>query len=211
MCRIETKDDMLHKPTEVAFYTTRFGFMRRDSTPSQPLDKQFIWMAKLTAKPGKRDAVLEAARIHTGNVDRDEKETYSFVVLESQDNDVDVLLFERYSSEKYFKEVHFTSDSMQEYRGKVWRWRWSSSRIAHTNNPPCRQGLFWKDGRVRASGSLRASWTRGRRCIERSKTPGGQYFIEVEGISSFESSSGHPVSELSVGRQAPFLKRTLRL
>ena len=33
---------MLHKPTEVAFYTTKFGFMQRDSQPSQPLAKQFI-------------------------------------------------------------------------------------------------------------------------------------------------------------------------
>lgn len=117
--RIESKEDMLHKPTEVAFYTTKFGFLQRSDTPKEALGEQFIWMAKLTAKPGKRDEVLEAARTHTGNVERDEKETFSFVVLESQDNEVDVLLFERYSSEKYFKEVHFTSESMKEYRGKV--------------------------------------------------------------------------------------------
>lgn len=110
---------MLHKPTDVAFYTTKFGFLQRSDTPGEPLNEQFIWMAKLTAKPGKRDEVLEAARIHTGNVERDEERTYSFAVLESQDNDVDVLLFERYASEKYFREVHFTSESMKEYRGKV--------------------------------------------------------------------------------------------
>lgn len=117
--RIETKEDMLHKPTEVAFYTTKFGFMHRPDTPKEQLGEQFIWMARLTAKPGKRGEVLEAARTHTGNVERDEKGTYTFVVLESQDNDVDVLLFERYSSKKYFDEVHFTSESMKEYRTKV--------------------------------------------------------------------------------------------
>lgn len=119
--RIETKEDMLHKPTEVAFYTTQFGFLHRSDTPKEPLGEQFVWMAKLTAKPGKRGEVLEAAKIHTGNVERDEKETFSFVVLESQDNDADVLLFERYSSKKYFDEVHFTSESMKEYRSKVSR------------------------------------------------------------------------------------------
>lgn len=192
---------MLHKPTEVAFYTTKFGFMQRDNTPSQPLDKQFIWMAKLTAKPGKRDEVLEAARIHTGNVERDEKETYSFVVLESQDNDVDVLLFERYSSEKYFKEVHFTSDSMQEYRGKVSKYRWPSSQIAHADILPCRQVLFWKGGRVRDSASWRASWIKGRRCIEALTIPDQQRSINIEQLPAFESSSIQPASESSIGKR----------
>lgn len=110
---------MLHEPTQVAFYTPLFGFMHRLSPPKEPLNEQFIWMAKLTAKSGKRDEVVSVARTHAGNVERDEEETYSFVVLESQDNEVDLLLFERYSSERYFRDVHFTSESMKMYREKV--------------------------------------------------------------------------------------------
>ena len=74
---------------------------------------------ELTAKPGGRDQILEACRVHSGNVERTEKECFSFLVLERTDNDVDILLFERYSGEKFFKEVHFVSDSMKEYREKV--------------------------------------------------------------------------------------------
>ena len=110
---------MLDKPTEIAFYATKCGFMQRDNVPSVPLDKQFMWLAKLTAQPGKRDQIVEACRIHAENVKRTEEETFSFVVLESTDNDVDLLLFERYSSEQYFKDVHFVSDSMKEYREKA--------------------------------------------------------------------------------------------
>lgn len=110
---------MLHEPTQVAFYASKFGFQQRQDSPEVSLGDQFIWMAILTAKAGKRDEVLEACRIHTGNVERDEKETFSFVVLSSQDNDNDILLLERYSSEKYFEDVHFTSESMKEYRAKV--------------------------------------------------------------------------------------------
>lgn len=131
---------MLHKPTEVAFYTTKFGFLQRADAPREALGEQFIWLAKLTAKPGKRDDVLEAARVHTGNVERDEKETYSFVVLESQDNDVDVLLFERYSGETYFKEVHSTSESMQEYRAKVSWEEWNGVVVLRADG--------WTDGAV---------------------------------------------------------------
>ena len=110
---------MLEKPTEIAFYETKFGFLQREDVPSTPLDSHFIWIAKLTAQPGKRGEIVDACRVHAGNVERTEKETFSFLVLESTDNDVDLLLFERYASEKYFKDVHFVSESMKEYRGKV--------------------------------------------------------------------------------------------
>ncbi|KAK3716955.1 hypothetical protein LTR37_006010 [Vermiconidia calcicola] len=119
MPRIETKEQMLDKPTEIAFYATKFGFLQREDAPSVALDEQFIWVAKLTAQPGKRDEMVEACRIHTENVKRTENETFTFLVLESTDNDVDILLFERYSSESYFKDVHSTSDSMKEYRSKI--------------------------------------------------------------------------------------------
>ena len=84
-----------------------------------PAGDQFIWIAKFKAKPGKRPDLMSAILTHTANVTRDEDETLSFLVLESTDDDVSVVLFERYTSEKYFKEVHFTSDSMKEYRSKV--------------------------------------------------------------------------------------------
>lgn len=113
------KLDTRSGPPELSFFTSKGGFLGRDETPSLPLGDQFIWLAKLKAHPGKRDEMIKAALIHADNVKRTEDETLSFVVLESTEDDVSIVLFERYTSEKYFKDVHAVSETMQEYRGKV--------------------------------------------------------------------------------------------
>lgn len=86
-----------------------------------PVKDQFIWIAKLKAHPGKRDELIKVILTHATNVERDEEETLTFLVLESSDDADAVVLFERYTSEKYFREVHFASKSMAEYREKVRR------------------------------------------------------------------------------------------
>ena len=62
---------------------------------------------------------MQAILTHTGNVQRTEDQTLSFLALESIEDDVSIVLFERYTTKKYFEEVHFTSDSMKEFRSKV--------------------------------------------------------------------------------------------
>jgi quinol monooxygenase YgiN len=62
---------------------------------------------------------MEAILTHTGNVQRTESDTLSFLALESTEDDVSIVLFERYTTKRYFDEVHFTSDSMKEFRSKV--------------------------------------------------------------------------------------------
>lgn len=80
---------------------------------------QFVWIAKLDSHPGKFNEFVDALKTHAANVERTEDETLSFLVLQSQDTENSVTLFERYTSEEYFKDVHSTSESMQEYRKKV--------------------------------------------------------------------------------------------
>lgn len=110
---------LVSAPSELSFFQPKGGFLYRDQTPSVPLNKQFVWIAKFKAHPGKREEFMEAILTHTGNVQRDENETLSFLVLESIEDDVSIVLFERYTSEEYFKNVHFTSDSMKEFRANV--------------------------------------------------------------------------------------------
>jgi quinol monooxygenase YgiN len=62
---------------------------------------------------------MQAILTHTGNVQRTEDQTLSFLALESIEDDISIVLFERYTTKKYFEEVHFTSDSMKEFRSKV--------------------------------------------------------------------------------------------
>ena len=113
------KEDTRAKPVEAQFYKPRGGFLSREQPPSLPLDDQFIWIANFKAKPGKRDELMDVVLTHTKNVERDEKDTSSFLVLEKTDDDVSICLFERYTSEEYFKTTHVTSNSMQEFRSKV--------------------------------------------------------------------------------------------
>lgn len=62
---------------------------------------------------------MDAILTHTGNVHRTEPETLSFLALENTEDADAIVLFERYTTKKYFEEVHFTSDSMKEFRSKV--------------------------------------------------------------------------------------------
>lgn len=63
---------------------------------------------------------MDAILTHTGNVQRTESETLSFLALESTEDEDSIVLFERYTTKKYFEEVHFTSDSMKDFRSKVY-------------------------------------------------------------------------------------------
>jgi quinol monooxygenase YgiN len=109
---------MAKEPSRTSF-TPHTGYLYRDQLPSAKISDQFIWIAKIDTLPGKRPELLKAIHTHTGNVKRTEEGTLSFLVLESKDNETSVTLLERYISEKYFKEVHAVSASMQEYRDKT--------------------------------------------------------------------------------------------
>lgn len=104
---------------EVQTYTPKGGFLWRSEVPTIPLRDQFIWIAKLQSVPGKRDELLAAALTHANNVHKTEGETLSFVVLERNDDDVTIVLFERYTSEEYFERIHKPSESMKQYRENV--------------------------------------------------------------------------------------------
>ena len=104
---------------EIQSYTPKGGFLWREELPNVPLHDQLIWIAKLQSAPGKRDELIEAALIHANNVHRTEDGALSFVILERNDDDVSVVLFERYTSKEYFDTVHRPSASMKEYQRKV--------------------------------------------------------------------------------------------
>ncbi|KAF2104536.1 hypothetical protein NA57DRAFT_70740 [Rhizodiscina lignyota] len=112
----EAKSDFYSNPVEIIKCNAKGGWVWRDEPSKLPLGEQFIWIATFKAHPGKRDDFMKVVLRHTDNVYRTEDETYSFLVLESAEDDVSVILFERYSSEAYFKNVHATSESMQEFR-----------------------------------------------------------------------------------------------
>ena len=109
---------MAKEPSRMSF-KPQTGFLFRSQLPSAKLEDQFVWIAKLDAHPGKRPELLEIIKTHAGNVERTEDGCLTFVLLNSQDNEDSVTLLERYESEKYFKEVHAVSESMQEYRAKT--------------------------------------------------------------------------------------------
>lgn len=100
-------------------FTPKAGFVHRGEPSKAPVKDHFVWIAKLDSHPGKFDEFLEAIKVHASNVERTEDETLSFLVLQSHDSENSVTLFERYTNEDYFKNVHSTSESMQEYREKV--------------------------------------------------------------------------------------------
>ena len=100
-------------------FNTHTGFLWRDEVPKVPVGEQFVWIAKLDANEGKLQDLKDAIKIHAGNVQRTEDGCLSFLVLESNDKKDSVTLFERYTTEEYFSEVHSKSESMQEYRKKV--------------------------------------------------------------------------------------------
>lgn len=104
---------------------------------------------------------MSAILTHTANVTRDEDETLSFLVLESTDDDISVVLFERYTSEKYFKEVHFTSDSMKEYRSKVRQSSLYGTRVVVLIERR-RLRISLMRELVKAIEGWLASWTRGK-------------------------------------------------
>ena len=100
-------------------FTPEAGFTQRKEASKAPVKNQYLWIAKLDSHPGKFDEFLGSIKIHASNVERTEDETLSFLVLQSNDTENSATLFERYTSEEYFKNVHSTSESMQEYRKKV--------------------------------------------------------------------------------------------
>ncbi len=113
------KEELLDKPESTMSFTSKAGFAQRDEPSKTPVNEHFVWIAKLDSHPGKFDDFLEAIKVHASNVERTEEETLSFLVLQSHDTENSVTLLERYTSEDYFKNVHSTSQSMQEYRAKV--------------------------------------------------------------------------------------------
>jgi quinol monooxygenase YgiN len=112
------KEELLDKPPSNMSFTPKAGFAQRKEASKIPV-KKFLWIAKLDSHPGKFEEFLEAIKIHASNVERTEDEALSFLVLQSHDTENSVTLFERYTSEEYFKNVHSTSESMHEYRKKV--------------------------------------------------------------------------------------------
>ena len=66
------------------------------------------------AHPGKRDELLNVILTHATNVERDEAEALSFLILESAEDEETVVIFERYTSETYFQKTHMRSESMRE-------------------------------------------------------------------------------------------------
>ena len=113
------KSDTGFRPGELKRFKPKGGHLWRDKLPSSPLKEHFVWIARFKAHDGKRDEFMAAILTHTANVERTEPDTLSFLALESTEDDVSIVLFERYTTKKYFDEVHFTSDSMKEFRSKV--------------------------------------------------------------------------------------------
>ena len=112
-------EKLLGKPSSKMSFTPKAGFTHRDEPSKVPVNEHFVWIAKLDSHPGKFDEFLEAIKTHASNVERTEEDTLSFLVLQSQDTENSVTLFERYTNEEYFENVHSTSESMQKYRKKV--------------------------------------------------------------------------------------------
>lgn len=62
-----------------------------------------VKVTRVKAYPGKRDEVLEMLRGIAEAAEKEEKDTYTFFILKSLDNDVDVRVLERYGSEEGLK------------------------------------------------------------------------------------------------------------
>lgn len=73
----------------------------------------------MKAHPGQRSALIDAILEHAKFVEENEEEALSFLALESVEDGVSVVVFERYTNEEYLRNVHATSDSMARLRDKV--------------------------------------------------------------------------------------------
>ncbi len=122
MIRAAPRSSLGDTPGTVQKFKPTGGYLWREQVSSSPLKDHFVWIARFKAFPDKRDEMMEAILIHAGNVQRTEPDTLSFLALESTEDDVSIVLFERYVTKNYFDEVHFTSDSMKEFRAKVYTW-----------------------------------------------------------------------------------------
>lgn len=111
--------NLLEKDASIMSFTPKAGFAHREKASSTPLNEQFVWIAKLDSHENKFDEFLEAIKEHAGNVERSEKGTLSFLVLQSHDSKNSVTLFERYTSEDYFNNVHHNSENMEKHSKKV--------------------------------------------------------------------------------------------
>ena len=74
---------------------------------------------RITAVEGKRDEVLQGLQCLAETVKREEKDTYTFLVLRSLDNEHGVRIFERYATKGALEE---------HWRGKALLDFWSSSK-----------------------------------------------------------------------------------
>jgi quinol monooxygenase YgiN len=96
------------------------GFLVRPNAPNHGNHpNSFIWTGKFTTLPGKADDVIAALKENIPYIESSEPETLSFVVLKGADEADAVYVWERYTSEKALKEIHFTSEGYLKMRGKV--------------------------------------------------------------------------------------------
>lgn len=76
-------------------------------------------MANVTAKPGTRDALLEGlVKFANTYVKNEEKETLTYCVCKSLDDDVTITVFERYTGKPAY-EAHMGSDGFKSLTADV--------------------------------------------------------------------------------------------
>ena len=95
------------------------GFLVRPEDPNHGnYPGSFIWTGKFVGHEGKVDQIIEAIKENLPHIEQSEQETISFLILRGITHPDTVYIWERYTSEEAFKNIHQQSDGYKKMRQK---------------------------------------------------------------------------------------------
>ncbi|KAF2735571.1 hypothetical protein EJ04DRAFT_511689 [Polyplosphaeria fusca] len=111
----EANPSLFAKPTEISMSDISSSFVRPECARAAD---PFVGYASIDYKEGTRDEALEGWKGVTSATQNNEPDTLSYAIVKDKGNSVSVHTFEVYASERYFKEVHATSEAVANNRAK---------------------------------------------------------------------------------------------
>ena len=96
---------------DLTHYEDVAGFLDK---PGDMTECALFYDTRITCTPGNREVVLAGLKMVAGQVEREEKGTYTYLVLRSLDTEDGVRVFERYASKEAMEE-HWRGKTLLEF------------------------------------------------------------------------------------------------
>jgi quinol monooxygenase YgiN len=117
--RVEEEKDTRLKRPDTTTLTPRGGFLEREEPSTVALAEQFFWIARMKFTPETRPQALSYMLLHAEYVHEQEKEALSFLVAEDAHDESCVVIFERFTDEKAFRDFYASNESGENFREEV--------------------------------------------------------------------------------------------